>query len=114
GPVQFLRAWLLSAAALLVAAIVVPGADVRGFGAALVAALAIAALNAVVPPLVAALRLPFMVLLGFVVILILDALMLLAADAITDGDLHISSFWSALGVAIVATAIVVVLAVVFG
>jgi uncharacterized membrane protein YvlD (DUF360 family) len=107
-------AWLLSAAALLAAAWIVPDADVRHFGSALVATLAIGVLNAVVPPLVAALRLPFMVLLGFVVVLVVDALMLLAADSITDGDLHIGSFWAALGVAIVATAIAVVLDVVFG
>src|SRR4029450_2535943 len=34
----------------------------------------------------------------------LDALMLLAADSITDGDLTVDSFWSALGVALVAVA----------
>ena len=40
--------------------------------------------------------------------------MLLAADSITDGDLSIDSFWSALGVALVASAVSVVLDVVFG
>jgi uncharacterized membrane protein YvlD (DUF360 family) len=112
GPV--LVAWLLSALALLGAAWIVPGADVKNFGSALLAAAVIAALNAILPPAIAALRLPFIAALGFLVLLVVDALMLLAADAITDGDLTIDSFWSALGVALVATAIGVVLDIVVG
>jgi uncharacterized membrane protein YvlD (DUF360 family) len=109
-----LLAWLLSALALLGAAWIVPGADVKNFGSALLAAAVIAALNAILPPAVAALRLPFIAALGFLVLLVVDALMLLAADAITDGDLTIDSFWSALGVALVAAAIGVVLDIVVG
>ena len=112
GPV--LVAWLLSALALLGAAWIVPGADVKNFWSALLAAAVIAALNAILPPAVAALRLPFIAALGFLVLLVVDALMLLAADAITDGDLTIDSFWSALGVALVAAAIGVVLHIVVG
>ena len=65
----------------------------------------IAILNAVLPPLVAALRLPLTLVLGFVLVLVLDALMLLAADALTDGGFTMDSFWSALGVALVASAV---------
>jgi uncharacterized membrane protein YvlD (DUF360 family) len=113
-PLHLLVAWLVAAAALLVAALIVPGAAVNGFLGALAAALAIAVLNAIVPPLLAALRLPFMALTGLVLILIADALMLLAADRITDHDLQIDSFWSALGVAFVAAAVTVVIDVVLG
>src|SRR5205814_7231918 len=84
---------------------------VRG---ALAAAAVIAVLDAVLPPIVAALRLPLMLLVGLVLILVLDALMLLAADSITNGDLSVSSFWSALGVALVAAAVGIVLDVVLG
>ena len=111
---RLLVAWVLSAAALLAAAWIVPGADVKNFGSALVAAAVIAALNAILPPVVAALRLPFIAALGFLVLLVVDALMLLAADAITDGDLTVDSFWSALGVALAAAAIGVILDIVFG
>ena len=55
-----------------------------------------------------------MALTGLLLILIVDALMLLAADRITDHDLQIDSFWSALGVAFVAAAVTVVLDVVLG
>jgi uncharacterized membrane protein YvlD (DUF360 family) len=113
-PLQLLWAWLVSAAALLGAAELVPGASVRSFGGALVAALAIAVLNAILPPLVAALRLPLTLVAGFVLVLVVDALMLLAADAITEGDLSVDSFGSALLVALVASALGVVFEVVFG
>jgi uncharacterized membrane protein YvlD (DUF360 family) len=105
--------WLLSAAALLAAAEIVPDATVHGFRGALVAVLAIAILNAVLPPAIAALRLPFMLLVGFVLVLVLDALMLLIADHVGN-DLSIGSFWAALAVAFVASAIGVGLDVLFG
>jgi putative membrane protein len=111
---RLLLAWFVSATALLGAAWIVPGASVKDFGGALVAALVIAALNAVFPPLVAAIRFPFMVLVGFLVVLVLDALILLGADRITNGDLTVDSFWSALGVALVAAALGVLIDIVLG
>ena len=111
---RVLVSWALSALALLVAAWIVPGATVHDFRAALVAAAVIAVLNAILPPVVAAVRLPFVALLGFLVVLVLDALMLLAADHITGGDLSVDSFWSALGVALLAAALAMVLDVALG
>jgi uncharacterized membrane protein YvlD (DUF360 family) len=113
-PLRLLVAWLASALALFVAAWIVPGATVNGFWGALAASAAIAVLNALLPPLVAALRLPFMLLVGLVLVLVLDALILLAADRITGGDLSVDSFWSALGVAFVASAVGVAVDVVLG
>src|SRR5438876_125896 len=113
-PLRLLLAWVVSAGALLIAAWIVPGAAVNHFGGALAAAAVIAVLNAVLPPIVAALRLPLMLLVGLVLILVLDGLMLLAADSITNGALSVDSFWSALGVALAAAAVGVVLDVVLG
>jgi uncharacterized membrane protein YvlD (DUF360 family) len=113
-PLRLATAWLVSALALFAAAWVVPGAHVNGFLGALAATAAIAVLNAVIPPLIAALRLPFMLLVGLVLVLIVDALILLAADRITDGDLKVDSFWSALAVAFLASALGVIIAVVLG
>src|SRR6185295_11088374 len=76
---------------------------------ALIAAAVIALLNAILPPLVAALRLPFTLITGFLAVLVLDALMLMAADSITDGDLHVNSFGIALLVALVASAVSLVI-----
>ena len=111
---RLLVAWAVSALALVIAAWIVPGADVKNFAGALAAAAVIAVLNAVLPPLVAALPLPLMALLGFLIVLALDAGMLLAADDITNGDISVDSFWSALGVSLVAAAAGVVLHVVLG
>ena len=113
-PLALILAWILSGAALLAAAWVVPGAHVNSFWGALAATAVIAVLNALLPPLVAALRLPLMLVLGLLLVLVLDALMLMAADRLTDGDLSVDSFWSALGVALVAAAVGVVLDVIFG
>ena len=113
-PAALILAWILSAAALLAATWILPGAHVNNFWGALAATAVIAVLNALVPPIVAALRLPLMLVLGLLIILVLDALMLLAADRVTGGDLSVDSFWSALGVALVASAVGVVLDVIFG
>ena len=110
---QLVLAWLLAAVSLLVATKLVPGASDSTFRAALGAAAIIALLNAVLPPLLAALRLPFTALLGFFLVLAADALMLLVADRVSTG-LTIDSFWSALGVALAAAAVGVVLSVIFG
>jgi uncharacterized membrane protein YvlD (DUF360 family) len=114
GIVRLVVSWVLATLSLLVAAWIIPGASVESFGGAFLAAAVIAVLNAILPPIVAALRLPLMLVTGLLLVLIVDALMLLAADNVTGGDLSIDSFWSALGVAFVASAVSVVLGVIFG
>ena len=99
---------------LLVAAIIVPGASIESFGGALAVAVVVAVLNALLPPLVAALRLPVTLLLGFVLVLLVDAAILLAADKLTDGDLSVDNFGTALLVALVTSAVGVVLEVILG
>jgi uncharacterized membrane protein YvlD (DUF360 family) len=113
-PLAVLFAWLVSAAALLIAAWIVPDASVEGLLGAVAAVAVIALLNALLPPVIAALRLPWMLFIGFLLVLGLDALMLLAADSVTDGDLTVGSFWAALGVALVASALSVALDTLFG
>jgi uncharacterized membrane protein YvlD (DUF360 family) len=77
-------------------------------------AVVVAALNAVLPPLLAALRLPLTLVLGFLIVLVLDALMLLAASSITDNAIEVDSFWWALLTALIAAAVTVALDVLFG
>jgi uncharacterized membrane protein YvlD (DUF360 family) len=113
-PVRVVVSWVVSAAALLLAAWVVPGVAVEGFGGAVVASLLIAVLNAILPPIVAALRLPFMALLGFVLVLVLDALMLQLAAEIRPEAISVDDFGWALLAALVAAAFSVVLEVLFG
>jgi uncharacterized membrane protein YvlD (DUF360 family) len=113
-PGRLLVAWLVSALALLAAAYIVPGAEVEGFWGALTVALVVAVLNAILPPLIAALRLPFTLALGFVLVLFANAAMLLIADALTEGAIQLDSFWIALLVALVASAVSIALQVVVG
>jgi uncharacterized membrane protein YvlD (DUF360 family) len=112
-PWQLAVSWLCMAISLLVAAWILPGASIASFRGAVATAAVIALLNAVLPPLVAALRLPFTLLTGFVLVLVLDALMLEAAEKLT-GDLHVDSFRAALGVALVASAVNVVITTLLG
>ena len=91
-----LVSWLATGVALMVAAALLPGVHIDGFwGALLVAAIA-AALNGVVPPVLAALRLPLTLVLGFVLVLLADAAILLLTDALTDGILRVDGFGWAL------------------
>jgi len=113
-PARLVVAWILAALALMAAAWIVPGASVEGFWGALVVSAIVAALNAVLPPLLAALRLPFTLIAGFLLVLFADAAMLLAADAITDNAIHLDNFGTALLVALVASAVTVILDVVVG
>jgi uncharacterized membrane protein YvlD (DUF360 family) len=109
-----LLSWLVAGVAVFVAAAIVPGVSVGNFRDALAAAVLIAALNAVLPPLVAALRLPFTLALGFVIVLVLDALILLLVSHITSRTLRVDSFGWALLASVVISAAMLVLEVIFG
>src|SRR5688572_7729637 len=83
GLLRLLVAWALLTAAVYAAAGILPGVELEQTGSGVIVALCLALLNAVVPPLFAALRLPFMVAIGFLLVLAVDALLLLViADAI--------------------------------
>ena len=112
--VHVLVSWLVAGVSVFVAAAIVPHVSVGGFTDALAAAVLIAALNAVLPPVVAALRLPFTLALGFVVVLVLDALMLLLASHISSRTIRVDSFWWALVASVVISATMLVLEVIFG
>ena len=114
SPRRVLVRWGTSALAVWVAALVVPGVDIEGVGGALVAAALIALLNALLPPLVASLRLPYMLALGFVLVLVVDAWILKLAADFSDHTFAVHSFGWALVAAVVIAAATVVLEVLFG
>jgi len=113
-PLRLLVGWITGAAALLVSAWLVPGISIDGFGSALAVALVIVILNVLLPPLVAALRLPLMLVSGFLIVLFLDAAMLLLADAILEHGIHVSSFLWALVAALVTSMVTIAIHVVLG
>ena len=113
-PLRTLVSWAISAAALMFAAWIVPGIAIDERGGALAAALVIAVLNALLPPVLAALRLPYMLLFGFVLVLVLDALMLQWAADIIPHSFIVDGFGWALLAALVASAATIFLDVLFG
>jgi uncharacterized membrane protein YvlD (DUF360 family) len=113
-PLRLLLSWALTAAALWVAAAILPGVDIADTRGALAVAAVVAVINALLPPLLAALRLPFMLALGFVLVLALDALALKLASDLLENTFTVDSFWWALLAALVVSAVSVVLEVIFG
>jgi uncharacterized membrane protein YvlD (DUF360 family) len=113
-PLRLLISWVTAGAAVALAAAILPGFALEQSGAAIVVAAAIALLNAVVPPLLAALRLPFMLVAGFLLVLAADALLLqLAGDLLAD-DVRVDSFGDALLAALVISAAGLVLQTILG
>jgi uncharacterized membrane protein YvlD (DUF360 family) len=113
-PLRVLVSWALTAVSLWVAATILPGVDIEGTGGALAVAAAVAVLNAIIPPLLAALRLPFMVALGFLLVLALNALVLKLASDVLDNTFAVDNFGWALLAALIVAAVSVMLDVLFG
>src|SRR5512133_3297144 len=111
-PLQLIVSWVISAAALEVTAWILPGVHINDLGGAFIVAAVVGAVNAVVPPIFAALRLPFTLVVGFVLTLLLNAVVLQLADAVLT-DFDIDDFGWALLAAIVMTAVAVALEVLF-
>jgi uncharacterized membrane protein YvlD (DUF360 family) len=109
-----LVSWFVAALAVVIAAAILPGVRIGTFGDALIAAALIAVLNALLPPVVAALRLPFTLGIGFVLILLVDALILKLASRIDASTITVASFGWALLAALVISAAMLVLEVVLG
>ena len=113
-PLHLLVSWVLSALAVYVASRLLPGFQIDDTSGAFLVAALIAVANAVLPPLVAALRLPFTLVSGFLVVLLVDAAALMLADELFPAVVAIASFGDALLAALVIAAVSIVIAVVAG
>src|SRR3954453_18067114 len=112
---RLIAVWVVTALALLLSAAILPDYSIKNFGSALAAAALIAIFNTIVPPLIAALPLPFPLLSGFLATLVVDAAMLKAAAAILGSDrMVVGSWWAALLAALVATAVALIIGIVLG
>jgi uncharacterized membrane protein YvlD (DUF360 family) len=106
--------WAIAAASVYVAAALLPGVSLGAAGGAFIIAALIAVLNAALPPLVAALRLPFTLALGFVLVLVVDAVVLkVASDALPE-FIGVDSLGDALLAALVMAVVSIVLQVLIG
>jgi uncharacterized membrane protein YvlD (DUF360 family) len=113
-PLRVLVSLLVTTASILLAAGLLPGLQVGDFWTTLLAAVVIGAMNAAFAPIVASVRLPYTVATSFLLLLVLDAALLLAADALSDDAIEVDGFASALVAAVVIAAISTALAVVAG
>jgi uncharacterized membrane protein YvlD (DUF360 family) len=113
-PTRLLLSLLVNAAAVFVAAAILPRFSVGDFWQALGAALVIAALNAVLAPIVSAIRLPYTVATSFLLVLVLDAALLRAVDALSDGAIVVGGFGAAIIAALIISAVATVLEVIVG
>jgi uncharacterized membrane protein YvlD (DUF360 family) len=111
-PLRFLIAWVVTALSVGVAAAVLPGVDIADRGGAFIVAIVVAVLNALFPPILAALRLPFMLALGFLLVLAMNAFVLRLAGDLLD-SFTVDSFWWALLAALIVAAVTMILEVVF-
>jgi uncharacterized membrane protein YvlD (DUF360 family) len=113
-PLRLLVSWVVAAAAVHVAAWIVPGVALSRPGAALLVAATIAVLNAILPPLIAALRLPFTLVLGFLLVLAVDAAALMIADDAFPDVVSVDSLGDALLASVVIAAVTIALQALIG
>jgi uncharacterized membrane protein YvlD (DUF360 family) len=113
-PLHLLLGWAVSAASVFAAAWLLPGVDLLEFGGGFLVALAVAVFNAILPPVLAALRLPFVVALGFLLALFANALLLLLAARVLPDAIDVSGFGDALLAALVMAAVSLTLEVILG
>lgn len=103
-----LISWLVSTAAILITAYLLPGVDVATFGVALIVAVVLGIINMFLRPLLLLLTLPVNVLtLGLFTFVINAALVLLAARIVPG--FAVAGFWWALLFSIVLTLVNAVL-----
>jgi uncharacterized membrane protein YvlD (DUF360 family) len=113
-PLRLIISWALAAASVYVASNLLPGFEIDATGGAFLVAAAIAVVNAVLPPVVAALRLPFTLVSGFLLVLLVDAAALMFADRVFSEVVAVSSWGDALLAALIMAAVSIVLQVLIG
>jgi uncharacterized membrane protein YvlD (DUF360 family) len=113
SPVRVVLGVILSMAATLLAAWILPGFDVHGAVGAFLLVVAIAILNAIIPPVIAALRVPFTIVFGFLTCLILDAAIVWAAGSLLS-DVEVDGFGDAFVASILIAALTMILQVLAG
>jgi uncharacterized membrane protein YvlD (DUF360 family) len=113
-PLRLVVSWAIAAASVYVAAALLPGVSLGAVGGAFIIAALIAVLNAVLPPVVAALRLPFTLALGFVLVLVVDAVVLRAASKALPDFIGVNTLGDALLAALVMSVVSLVLQVLVG
>lgn len=87
--------WLVTTAAILISAYILPGVAVRSLVAAIVTALVLGLINAILRPVLIVLTFPLTIVTLGLFIFVLNALLVLLTSAIVPG-FEVRNFWWAL------------------
>lgn len=82
---RLLLKWFLVALAVVLGAYLLPGVAVEGFGTALLVALVLGILNAILRPILVVLTIPVTILTLGLFLLVINAAIILLADALIGG-----------------------------
>lgn len=93
--------FLLSGLAVLLAAYLLPGVDVRHYGYALLAAVIIALANVIVKPILVILTIPITVVTLGLFLLVINALIILLVDSLMGTSFEVDGFWWALAFSLI-------------
>jgi putative membrane protein len=93
--VRILVNWLITTAAILISAYLLPGVALRSLGAAVVTALVLGLINAIIRPILVVLTFPITIVTLGLFIFVLNALLVLLTSAIVPG-FEVRGFWWAL------------------
>jgi uncharacterized membrane protein YvlD (DUF360 family) len=113
-PLRLLASLLILTAAVYVGTWIAPGVSLEATGAAFGVALVFGLLNAVLPPALAALPLPYTFVSGFLLVLVLDGAMLWAAGQLLPGDVHVDSVAAGVLAALLIAAASIVICMLIG
>ena len=111
---SLLVGWILAVTGLLTAAVLLPGLRIDGLLGAFGVVAVIGIVNALVVPVVARIRLPFTILSGFLLVLILDAAVLWGAAGSVSNSIVVDTFGWAIAGALAAAAATLVFQIALG
>ena len=93
---------ILNTFAVIITTYLLPGVELKGFFTAVMVAIVIGFLNLFVKPLLVILTIPVTVFTFGIFLLVINALIILMADAIVPGFM-VNGFWWALGFSVILT-----------
>ncbi len=93
---NFFLKLILSTVAVMIASYVLPGVHVSSFFTALILAFVLSILNAIVKPILIVLTIPLTIVTLGIFLLVINALIILIADALMGNVFYVDGFWWAL------------------
>jgi putative membrane protein len=92
---NWIARFLLNGLAVFLAAYLLPGVDVDGYGSALIVALVLSVANGIVKPFLIVLTIPITILSLGLFLLVINAIIILLVDYLVSG-FNVDGFWWAL------------------